>query len=462
MTDIVLEGIQAVVLLTIVAFLWNAGRDRFEQSRKGWNLIISGFGLLLLASILEIIDDFEPLNRLIGFGSTDVEAEIQKFVGFLGGFVLLAVGFWVWIPKVQVLSDLVDTRTRELQESNGALLTEINNRLQAEAILRRSEERFRSLTANTNIIPWEADATTFQFTYVGPQAEHHPGYPADDWYRHDFWPAHIHPDDKEMAIATCMSSLERGEDSDFEYRMIAADGRTVWLRDFVNVVVNEGGNKLLRGILVNITSRKNVETSLKESEERYRALVECASDAFFLHDQDGKLIEVNDAACQSLGYERDELLTKQVSDFERGVDPAVLRKAWASMSEGEAFTVQGEHHRKDGSRFPIEARVSLLIVDGDKRFLALVRDTTDRRQAELAVRESEAQYRTLVETSHDLIWSVDLEGRFTFVNQAARAIHGYEPAEMIGRRFTDFMTEEQAEKGMAAFSEIKSGKNIWG
>jgi PAS domain S-box-containing protein len=154
------------------------------------------------------------------------------------------------------------------------------------------------------------------------------------------------------------------------------------------------------------------------------------------------LIDVNDAACHSLGYTRDELLTKQVSDFERGIDPAMLKKAWAGMSEGQAITVQGEHHRKDGSRFPIEARVSLLVVDGDKHFLALVRDMTDHRQAELTVRESEQKYRTLVETSHDLIWSVDVEGRFTFVNQASRATHGYEPEEMIGRRFTEFMTEE--------------------
>lgn len=74
--------------------------------------------------------------------------------------------------------------------------------------------------------------------------------------------------------------------------------------------------------------------------------------------------------------------------------------------------------------------------------------------------ESESKYRTLVETSHDFIWSVDTEGRFTFVNEASNQTHGYEPAEMIGRPFTDFMTKEQAEIDLAVFAEIKDGNDF--
>jgi PAS domain S-box-containing protein len=77
---------------------------------------------------------------------------------------------------------------------------------------------------------------------------------------------------------------------------------------------------------------------------------------------------------------------------------------------------------------------------------------------ELALRESERAYRTLVETSHDLIWRLDVQGRCTFVNQAARHIYGYEPAEMLGRPFTDFESPEQARRDVAVFDHIKSGQ----
>lgn len=134
MTDIFLEIIRALVLLGIVIFLSYSGRNRFEQSRKGWNFIISGFGLLLFGSILDISDNFENLNQFIFIGETEAEAFLEKFVGFLGGFVFLAIGLYKWIPGVQDLSDLVDIRTRDLQETNQLLLSEIAERKRAENV----------------------------------------------------------------------------------------------------------------------------------------------------------------------------------------------------------------------------------------------------------------------------------------------------------------------------------------
>ncbi|MBT3360348.1 MAG: HAMP domain-containing histidine kinase [Rhodospirillales bacterium] len=134
MTDILLETVRAFVLLGIVVFLVQSGRDRFEQFRKGWNFIISGFGLLLFGSVLDISDNFETLNRFVIIGDTETEAFLEKFVGFLGGFVLLAVGLFQWVPGVQGLSDLVDTRTRDFQEANNALVSEIAERKRAEKV----------------------------------------------------------------------------------------------------------------------------------------------------------------------------------------------------------------------------------------------------------------------------------------------------------------------------------------
>lgn len=134
MTDILLETVRAIVLLGIVAFLVRSGRDRFEQFRKGWNFIIAGFGLLLFGSVLDISDNFDALNRFVVIGDTEVEAFLEKFVGFLGGFLLLAVGLFQWVPGVQGLSDVVEARTRDLQEANVALVSEMTERKRAEKV----------------------------------------------------------------------------------------------------------------------------------------------------------------------------------------------------------------------------------------------------------------------------------------------------------------------------------------
>ena len=150
MTDIVLETIRAIVLAGILIFLWNSGRNRFSQTRKGWNFILLGFGLLFFGSVLDISDNFESLTPFIVIGDTETEAFLEKFVGFLGGFIFLAVGLFKWIPGVEGLSELVDNRTRELQVANTSL--------------ERSRESFEALADNLPVfISLKDSEGRFQF-----------------------------------------------------------------------------------------------------------------------------------------------------------------------------------------------------------------------------------------------------------------------------------------------------------
>lgn len=125
MIDILLETVRASVLLCITVFLWHVGRDRFQSSRLGWNLILWGFILLLFGSILDVTDNFENLNRFVIIGDTDTESFLEKFVGFLGGFVMLAFGLVRWIPSVQrlqrELEERVEEKTNALAETEDLL-----------------------------------------------------------------------------------------------------------------------------------------------------------------------------------------------------------------------------------------------------------------------------------------------------------------------------------------------------
>jgi len=136
-----------------------------------------------------------------------------------------------------------------------------------ETELIQNEAQFRGLVETSHAIAWELDLNTWRFTYVSPQAEKLLGYPCEDWLTENFWPDHLHPDDREQAVAFCVSSTERGEDHEFEYRMIASDGREVWLRDLVAVQITDGAAKILRGFIFDITDHKHAEDQLVDAKD---------------------------------------------------------------------------------------------------------------------------------------------------------------------------------------------------
>ncbi|MCH6560067.1 sigma 54-interacting transcriptional regulator, partial [candidate division KSB1 bacterium] len=149
---------------------------------------------------------------------------------------------------------------------------DITERKRAEDALRDSENSLRKLVETTNVLPWESDVETWQFTYVGPQAVKFLGYPTEEWYEKDFWAEHIYPADREWAIDFCMKSSASGKDYEFEYRMLAADGRIVWFHDLVSVVSENGKPKVLRGFMLDITQRKKAEKALHEALEEIEQL----------------------------------------------------------------------------------------------------------------------------------------------------------------------------------------------
>ncbi len=204
-------------------------------------------------------------------------------------------------------------------------------------------------------IAWSADARTFGFTYVSPAVETLLGYPIERWLNEPgFWAEHLHPDDR-YVIMLCHNQTLAGRAHELVYRIIAADGRIVWLRDYVNVHSVDGVPVELFGVMVDITREREAEAASLEDRENFRRMVELSPDCIGVH-VDETYVYVNQAFVQLLGAKSEtEIVGRNVFSF---VDPAScesMRERLEQLRAGESVPYIRETYRRvDGSPLDVE------------------------------------------------------------------------------------------------------------
>ncbi len=160
-------------------------------------------------------------------------------------------------------------------------------------------------------------------------------------------------------------------------------------------------------------------------ELRYQTLAEHASDAFFVHDPKGRLLEVNRRACESLQYTREELLGMSIFDIEQDYQLNEVEKIWDQLTPGTDMILYGHHKRKNGTVFPVEISFGCSVWQGEKLFLGMIRDITERLMAQ-------EKFRRIVEGAPDPIF-IQADGIFTYLNpEACRLFGAAKPQELIG------------------------------
>jgi PAS domain S-box-containing protein len=165
---------------------------------------------------------------------------------------------------------------------------------------------------------------------------------------------------------------------------------------------------------------------LRENEERFRALVEQAQDAIFVHDLEGRFLLVNQRACDALGYSRDEFSTLTVQDidldFVSRKDPETI---WSDLPR----TFESRHKKKNGNMIPVEVRLSRILY-GDRHVIhAAARDITKRKKAQQALAEAEARYRSIFENAVEGIFQAKIDGTIVVANPALARLYGYDSPE---------------------------------
>lgn len=168
---------------------------------------------------------------------------------------------------------------------------------------------------------------------------------------------------------------------EYEFRSRTRQPRTA-LYSAERIVID--GQDCLLAVYSDITERKQAEESLRDSELRFRTLVEQAADAVFVVDGSGRVVDVNQQACDSLGYSRPELLQLKLSDIQTEMTESEVCQLWQSLEPGHSFTLEGFHRRKDGTTFPTEIRVGLFSYSDQNLLLGLARDISERKAAQQA------------------------------------------------------------------------------
>lgn len=320
------------------------------------------------------------------------------------------------VSKQAMIQDI--TERKQAEEALRKTHTELERRMEERtAHLKQEKERYRTLVEESPlgiaIIGPEGE-----IRYFNPRFEEIFGYTREDNPNVQQWFDLAYPDPHYRQKVICTWNLDSQESrpGEAKYRTF-----TIVCRNGTKKVINfklvSLANSSRMVLCEDITDCHQAQEALRESERRFRQLVEHAADAFFLHDK-GKIIEVNQQACNSLGYTREELLKMAVADLT--ISSHDLQKSWEHNPKSPV-TIRGTHRRKDGSTFPVEIRAGD-IVYGERRLrLALVRDITERLQAE----ESELRYRRLAVAAPFGISIVGTNGRYKYLNPKFEKMFGY-------------------------------------
>ncbi len=312
-----------------------------------------------------------------------------------------------------------DSRPRESDEVLRAFFRLVCQRVGADQDrehlreqLNKSEERSRRLVSTTDVIAWEMDIADWRFTYVSPQVEKLFGYPQDAWYAAGFWADTVYAKDREWAVDYCKALTAQSQDHDFEYRMIAKDGRIVWVRDIVTVHRDGDGPCVLSGYLIDISTQKETEEALAKSEKRFRDFAEAATDWFWEMDENLRFSYFSERFYEASGVRPEHLLGQTRRELLAKNDTVLGGTTTVTDWENHIATLEAHqpfqdfrHPRPDGNGgyhyLSISGKPVFDETGQFKGYRGTGTNITDKVRTEMALRESEAQLRLQSERAEE-------------------------------------------------------------
>jgi diguanylate cyclase (GGDEF)-like protein/PAS domain S-box-containing protein len=315
---------------------------------------------------LEVIPDNNFLSEHYSWSSWQLLAAGMFLTGFM------SIGLLVLTGNTELVAAQVEKRTQELRRSNSKLAAR--------------ERQFRKLVQTQSAIVWRADPVTFKFVFVSAEAVSILGYPIKQWLDEtDFWQKHLHEDDKETVLNACAQGRisTKNQSNDLEYRMIAADGHIVWLRDIATMIVDAGVITEIYGFMIDITRQKHSEEQLRLAANTFES-----QQGIMITDRDANILRVNKAFTQITGFPATQAIGENPRILKSGRhDQSFFKDYWEQLLTNDKFEGEIWNRRKNGEIYPEWQTVTAVRNNlGEvSHFVSVFSDITEKKDAEYKI-----------------------------------------------------------------------------
>lgn len=435
---------------------WYTKSGRFESDKvlQGWigkerEALKGGFDGLRLAGNTFWLEKRDWANF------ADYEAVVNDVIG---KYRMLAICSYS-IDKCGAFEviDVVKNHQFTLIKREGKWdIIESSERKKAEEALRESEGKYRDLIKNMSegLGVVDVDGTLI---YVNSRiAEMLEYLPEEMIGTHAF--AFVAEESMDLVKKEREKRME-GIGGKFELVFNTKTGKKIIVLVSATPIYRNGKFAGSYAIFTDITDRKKAEEAIEESETKYRTIVENINDALIIHDLKGKIIDANQNASILFGYKQDKIIGKNISNFTTQVSSKMIALHMEQLTKEGKIVFDSEAQKSDGSIIPINISAKVVSKEGKGIIHSFVRDITERRRAEEALRESEEKYRTIFENVSDTIIYLNRYGTIIDANDNEETF-GRKPEDIIGKNFTKlgFFKARDIPRMVKLFKEVITGR----
>ncbi|MFC5285011.1 PAS domain S-box protein [Pedobacter alpinus] len=346
--------------------------------------------------------------------------------------------------------------------------------------LEKLNTKFKDLVDTIDGVFWEADASTFEFTYISPQVERILGYTQEEWLREpNFWKNHIYKEDVNDAVFYCHDQTLQNLNHTFEYRFHKLNGEIIWVKDVVSVISKDGEPSILRGLILDINSLKILELEKKEIAKKLAERNEFIESILnnipigiaVTNLKNDHLSIVNHQFLDILEWEKEVVENGNI--FEKAIENKLHAHQisnWLNKNKltepSVADVWENTNIITQNQKCKTVTLRTIPIINQDL-IITTIRDTTKASANFKELEQTKNRLSRIMQNSVDMISTLDNNGFFCEVSDASFNLLGYHPHELIGKRYLDFVEESYKEATMESALnlketiEVKNFENIY-
>ena len=334
-------------------------------------------------------------------------------------------------------------------ELSGGLLSfvDITDKVELEKRYTDESVRKKQLSEAIDAVFWEWSLKEDRMLFVGPRVKEMLGYTVEERSMKGFWEDKIHPDDKEWVVSFHNSQVALGKSHEFEYRFKKKNGEFLWIKDIIDVFVEEGTPVLLKGLMVDISRQKHISQKLKESEALKQEILNSLEDAILVVDKDGIIISINkrlEIYLKKSPYTNVRVGGNVFSFVDFFEEKELIQSGFEKVLNRSATFFDYETKLADNKWY------NLKVTQLKRPYGAVIswQNINTRKEIEIALEKSLKKYRNIYNRAPVMMHSINSKAEIMSVSDFWLEKMGYDRKEVIGRRTVDFLTEETKKEAL--------------